>query len=149
MEQRHLSLSHHDIYERTWENLIQLLCIWTSYVSLSDYLMLTLKFYTVPVHLHDVIIIVNQNGLSCKHVSIIFYCENMTSFLNYVTATLRTLYAWRRSFHKYIVWQSELIRLGRIHFMITKRIHLANLNNYYNWYRYRGLFGKQCKWNKK
>ena len=29
--------------------------IWTSYVLLSDYLMQTLKFYTVPVRLHDVI----------------------------------------------------------------------------------------------
>ena len=77
-----------------------LICIWTWYVSLSDYLNLSLKFYTVPVRLHDVINIVNQNVLSCKHVSIIFYCENMTSFLNYVTATLRTLYALHGSHNK-------------------------------------------------
>ena len=56
-----------------------------------------MKFYTVPVHLHDVIIIVNENVLSCKHVSIIFYRENITSFLNNVTATLWTLYALRGS----------------------------------------------------
>ena len=28
----------HDIYKRTWENLLQSFCIWTSYVSLSDQL---------------------------------------------------------------------------------------------------------------
>ena len=28
----------------------------------------------------------------------IFYHENMTSLLNYVTATLRALFAWRGSF---------------------------------------------------
>ena len=67
-----------------------------TYVSLSDYLKLTLKFYIVL--LHDIINIVNQNVLSCKHVSIIFYPENMTSFLNYVKAMLRTLYAWHGSY---------------------------------------------------
>ena len=46
--------------------------LWTSYVSLSYYLKLTLKFYTAPVRLHGVINLVNQNVLSCKHVSIIF-----------------------------------------------------------------------------
>ena len=65
--------------------------------------MLILKFYTVLVRLNDVINIVNQNTLSCKHVSIIFYRENMTSFFNNVTATLRTLYAWRGS---YVIWLS-------------------------------------------
>ena len=29
-----------------------------------------------------------------------FYCENMTSFLNYVTDTLRTLYAWHGLYDK-------------------------------------------------
>ena len=61
--------------------------------------MLNLKLSTVPVHLHDIINIVNQNALSCKHVLIIFYRENMTSFLNYVKATLRTLYAWCGSYY--------------------------------------------------
>ena len=52
------------------------------------------EFYTFPVRIHGVINIVKQNALSGKHVSIIFYRENMMSFLNYVTVTLRTLYAW-------------------------------------------------------
>ena len=56
------------------------------------------EIYTFLVRLQDVIKIVNQNALSCKHVSIILYRENMTSFLNYVTAMLRTLYAWRGSY---------------------------------------------------
>ena len=98
------NLSCHDIYARTWENLHQLFCIWTSYVSLKDYLMIILKFYTAPVRLHDVINIVNQKAHSCKDVSIIFYRENMTSFLNYVTATLRTLYAWRASYCTSIIY---------------------------------------------
>ena len=34
-----------------------------------------------------------------------FYRENMTSFLNYVTTTLRTLYAWRGSYIK--LWDTE------------------------------------------
>ena len=34
--------------------------------------MLTLKFYSVPVRLHDIINVVNQNALSYKQVSIIF-----------------------------------------------------------------------------
>ena len=33
----------------------------------------------------------------------IFYRENMTSFLNYVTATLRALFAWRSSSSFFIV----------------------------------------------
>ena len=73
----------------------------------SHYLKLSLKFYIVPVCLNDVINIVNQKVLSCKHVSTSFYCKNMTSFLNYVTATLRTLYAWRGS---YCYWKSILIK---------------------------------------
>ena len=110
MEQRHVyQLSRHYILAWTWENLLQLFWIWTSHVSLSDYLKLTLIFYTVPVRLHDVINIVNQNDLLCKHVLIIFYRENMTSFLNYVTATLRTLYAWRGS--NYIFSNVKILQL--------------------------------------
>ena len=60
--------------------------------------MLTLKFYTAPMRLLDVINIENQNVLSCIYVLIIFYRENMMSFLHYVTATLRTLCAWRGSY---------------------------------------------------
>ena len=89
-------------------NLLQLFCIWTSYVSLRDYLRLTLKFHTVHRRLHDVINIVNQNVLSCQQVSNYFYHENMTPFLNYVTATLMTLYAWHDS-SVYIFWGKHTI----------------------------------------
>ena len=51
----------------------------------------------------------NPNVLSCKHVLIIFYRENMTSFLNYVTATLRTLYAWRGSFNSKVRFLAFLL----------------------------------------
>ena len=64
-------------------NLLQLFWIWTSYVSLSDYLKLTLKFYTVPGRLHDVINIVFMQ------TRVDFYSENVTSFLNYVTVVER------------------------------------------------------------
>ena len=54
---------------------------------MSDYLKLTLKFYTVPVCLHDVINIVNQYVLSCKHVSIIFTAKIWRHFS--ITSQLR------------------------------------------------------------
>ena len=52
--------------------LLQLFCQWTTYVSLSDYMIKTLIFYTFPMRIHVVINVVNQNALSGKHVSIIF-----------------------------------------------------------------------------
>ena len=69
-----------------------------SYISLSKYLVLILKFYTVPVRLRDVTNFLNHETLQSKHVSILCR-ENMTSFLNYVTATLRALFAWRGSYN--------------------------------------------------
>ena len=59
--------------------------------------MAIMKFYTVPMFLHAVTTVVNQKAFSSKHVSF-FYCENMTSFLYYATATLRALFAWRGSY---------------------------------------------------
>ena len=53
--------------------------------------MLILKFYTVPVCLFDIKKSLNHKTLQSKHVSKFFFRENMTSFLNYVTATLRAL----------------------------------------------------------
>ena len=40
----------------------------------------------------------------------IFYRENMTSFLNYVTATLRALFVWRGSYHR--VFSTHFILSG-------------------------------------
>ena len=61
-------------------------------VTLSDCLVLISKFYTVSVPLQNLKTILNKRAFSSKHVSI-FYRENLTSFLNYVTATLRALCA--------------------------------------------------------
>ena len=63
-------VSRRDIYVTTGKILLQLFSIWASYVSLSNYILLILTFYTVPVRLHDVNNVVNQNALSSKHVSI-------------------------------------------------------------------------------
>ena len=41
-----------------------------------------------------------QKAISSKHVSPFFYCKNMTSFLNYVSTTLRALFAWQGSIVK-------------------------------------------------
>ena len=47
-----------------------LFSIWASYVSPSKYLVLILKFYTIPVRLHNIKTVLNRNGLSSKHMSI-------------------------------------------------------------------------------
>ena len=53
MQQHHLQqVARHVIYVKICKILVLLFCIWTPYVSLSDYLVLILKFYTVPVRLH-------------------------------------------------------------------------------------------------
>ena len=97
LQYRHLQrLTHRGIYVTTCKIVLLLFCIWTSNVSLSAYKMFILKSYTVPVHLHNITNILNQKAFSSKYMSF-FYCENMTSFLNFVTATLRTFFAWRSS----------------------------------------------------
>ena len=100
MQQFHLQqLSRRDIYATLCKILLMLFCILTSYIKHSDYLVLIWKILTIPQTLHDVKNFLNKRALSSKHVSI-FYREFMTSFLNYVTATLRALFAWRGSNYK-------------------------------------------------
>ena len=59
----------------------------------------------------------NHKTILSKYVSI-FYRENMTSFLNYVTATLRTLYAWHGSLYarlqtgRIMVWWCPSVRVS-------------------------------------
>ena len=75
--------------------LLSLFCISMSYLSHSDCLVVILKFYTIPMFLHAVTNFVNEKAFWSKHVSIFFYRENMTSFLDNVTAALRAHFAWR------------------------------------------------------
>ena len=91
-------MSRRGMYVTICKILLLLFCIWISHISLSNNFVLILKFYTVPVRLRSVTNFVNHETLQCKHVSNFFYRENMTSFLNYVTATLRALFAWRGSY---------------------------------------------------
>ena len=67
-------------------------------------MVLILKFYTIPLHMYGVTIFLNQKALSSKHASF-FNRENMTSFLSYITATLRALFAWRGSY--IIAWSGK------------------------------------------
>ena len=93
------------IYVTICKSLPLLFCIWISYIiSLSNYLVLILKLKTVPVRLRYVTNFLNHETLQSKHCVEIFYRENMTSFLSYVTATLRALFAWRGSYNYYITW---------------------------------------------
>ena len=106
-QKRHLQqLTLRGIYVTTYKNVLLLFCIWTSNVSLSAYKILILRSYAVSARLHDVTNFLNQKAFSSKHVSI-YYRENMTSFLNYVTATL---YAWRGSYYLSIpLWLVECL----------------------------------------
>ena len=63
MQQRHFHrIWRRDVHVTTPKVLFQLFCtcIWTSYLSQSDCLMVILKFYTVPMLLHAVKHFVNQ-----------------------------------------------------------------------------------------
>ena len=73
-------------------------CIWTSYLTQSDYLVLFLNFSTAPVPLKDIKTFKQESTFKQIRVNF-FFCENMTSLLNYVTATLRTLFAPRGSYN--------------------------------------------------
>ena len=92
-------MSRRDIYVTICKILLQLFSIRASHVSVSNYIFLIMKFYTVPVRLNDVKNVVNPNTRSANKCPF-FYRENMTSFLNYVTATLRVLFAWRGSYNE-------------------------------------------------
>ena len=67
----------------------------------SDYMVLTLKFYTVSMPFYGIKTFLNKRALSSKHMSI-FYPKNMTSFLNYVTAMLRALFGLRAQLVMYL-----------------------------------------------
>ena len=85
MQQRHFQqMWRRDVHVTTPKILLLLFWISTSYLSQSDYLVLFLNFYTVPIFSHAVRNFVNKKTVSCKQVSI-FYRENMTS----ITAHLR------------------------------------------------------------
>ena len=53
-----------------------------------------------------------------------FYRENMTSFLNYVTATLRTLFAWRGSCHDSKYRKSAWCCCPTIHWNNSEMVYL-------------------------
>ena len=46
-----------------------------------------------------------QETRSCKNVSTFLYCETMTSFLNYVTDTIRALFGVTR-----LIWSSSTLK---------------------------------------
>ena len=61
-------MSRRDIYVTTCKIVLLLSCIFSSYVWLRDYLVLILKFYTVPVRLHDIKSFLNEKALSSKQL---------------------------------------------------------------------------------
>ena len=67
-----------------------LFCVGTSYIA---------KWLSNAIlnDLHGIKIFLNHKTLSSKHM-MIFFREDMTSFLNYVNATPRALFAWRGSY---------------------------------------------------
>ena len=70
MKQHHLhQVSSRYLYVMACKILLMLFCIRASYVLRSDYLMLILKFYTIPVHLHVVTSFLNHKTISSKHMS--------------------------------------------------------------------------------
>ena len=75
----------------------------------TDYMVLIVEFYTVPMPFHNVKTFLIKRALSNKHASI-FYRENITSFLNYVTATLRVPFAWRGCMYYYIFFITFYIK---------------------------------------
>ena len=66
------------------------------YLSHIDCLVVILKFYTVDVFARREKFYKPENIFKQTLINF-FKCENMTSFLNYVTAMLRALFAWRSS----------------------------------------------------
>ena len=77
--------------------LLLLFWKWSSYLSHSKCLVVIMKFYTVRMFLHALRNFLNQNAFQANTCQP-FYRENMTSFLNYVTTTLRAIFAWRGSY---------------------------------------------------
>ena len=97
MQQHHFQqMWRHDDHVTTRKVLLQLFCIWTSYYLHSDCLVVNSE-----IHCFDVF---SRRQKLCKPESIFkqtcvnfFYRQNMTSFLNYITATLRALFGWHGS----------------------------------------------------
>ena len=55
------------------------------------------------MRLHSATNFLIQKALSKQTRDNFFYGENMTSYLNYVTATLRAFFAWRGSYTQIII----------------------------------------------
>ena len=93
MQQCHFQqMWRRDVQVTTRDFLLPLFCIWTSYLSHSDCLVVILKFYTAPMFLHAVRNFVNQKAFWNKHVPTVFYLENMTSLLCFSLSLSCTLY---------------------------------------------------------
>ena len=93
MQQRHFQqIWRRDVHVMTHKLLFPLFCIWATYLSHSDCLVVILRLYTDDFARHQKLC-KPENIFKQTHVNI-FYSENITSFLNYFTAMLRALY-WR------------------------------------------------------
>ena len=97
MPQRHFQqVWSRDFYVTTCKNLFLLVFIWISHGKLTHYTVLILKIlYCSAVFLRHHKLLKPES--SFKQTRVIFYCETMTLFLNYATATPRALFAWRTS----------------------------------------------------
>ena len=88
MQKSHLQqVSHRGIYVTICKILLLLFCKWISYISLSNYLVLILKFYTVRVHLRDVTNFLNHETLQSKHMPNLFTAKTWRHFS--ITSQLR------------------------------------------------------------
>ena len=88
MQKPHLQQkSRRGIYVTIYKILLLLFYIWIAYISLSNYLVLSLKFYTVPVGLRDVTNFLNHETLQSKHVSNFFTTKIWRHFS--ITSQLR------------------------------------------------------------
>ena len=88
MQKPHLQqVSRRGIYVTICKILLLLFCIWISYIPLSNYLVLILNYYTVPVRLHDNTNFFNHETLQSKHVSKFFTAKIWRHFS--ITSQLR------------------------------------------------------------
>ena len=88
MQMPHLQqVSRRGIYVTICKILLLLFCIWISYISLSNYLVLILKCYAVPVRLRNVTNFLNLETLQSKHVSKFFTAKIWRHFS--ITSQLR------------------------------------------------------------
>ena len=87
-------LLRHYIYVTACIILLRLFYIWTPYVSLSNYKVLILKFYIVPVRIHGVTKCFKLES-TFEQTRRFLSPKKKTLFLTYVTATLRALFVWR------------------------------------------------------